>query len=380
MPRLLSVSHSYVVGLNRQLLDAIAAEGGGRWQIVAVTPSAYHADYRWMRADPADPRASFSLERVPAAFTRSPHLFLYGVRLRNLLRSGFDVVHVWEEPYVLAAAQIAAWTPRSSALVFSSFQNIAKNYPAPFRQLQTFAVHRSKAVIAWGETVFEALATRHPFKDRPMRVITPGVDLHRFSPDRDIRARARSELGWHDPTPVVGFLGRFVEEKGLDLLLSALDRVRPPWRALFIGGGPLENRLRQWASPYESRVRILTTVKHEDVPRYLNAMDVLVAPSQTRANWREQFGRMIVEAFATGVAVVGSSSGEIPRTIGDAGIVVDERHLESWTEAIDKLVSDDALRAQYAERGLTRARERFALATIARKHLDFFESLVPLPT
>jgi glycosyltransferase involved in cell wall biosynthesis len=380
MPRLLSIAHSYVVGMNRSILEAMARAGGGRWQVVGVTPSSYHADYRWMRADPADPNSSYDLESVPIWFSKSPHLFVYGGRVRELVRAGFDVIHVWEEPYVLAAAQIAAWTPSSSALVFSSFQNIAKEYPPPFRQLQSFAVHRSSGVIAWGETVLEALATREPFKDRPMQVITPGVDLERFAPRPEIRASAREELGWHDPLPVVGYLGRFVEEKGLDLLLRALERVRHPWRALFLGGGALEPRLQAWAHEYPGRVRILTTVRHEDVPRYLNAMDVLVAPSQTRPNWREQFGRMIVEAFATGVAVIGSTSGEIPKTIGDAGIVVDENDLEGWAGAIETLVADEKVRTRYARKGVERARERFALETIAMKHLQFFESLVPVQT
>jgi glycosyltransferase involved in cell wall biosynthesis len=189
-----------------------------------------------------------------------------------------------------------------------------------------------------------------------------------------------TELGWHDGVPVVGFLGRFVEEKGLTLLLRALEGVCHPWRALFVGGGPLEPRLREWGRDHEGAVRILTTVRHQDVPRYLNAIDLLVAPSQTRPNWREQFGRMIVEAFATGVAVIGSSSGELPRTIGDAGLVVDEQDLDAWTRAIEMLISDADLRARYARSGLVRARERFALPTIARKHLELFERLAPIPT
>jgi glycosyltransferase involved in cell wall biosynthesis len=380
MPRLLSISHSYVVEMNRRVLEAIAREAVGRWDVVGVTPSSYHADYRWMRADPVDPAASFVLESVPITFSRSPHLFLYGRRIRDLLRDRFDVIHVWEEPYVLAAAQIAAWTPSSSALVFSSFQNIPKTYPPPFRQLQAFAVRRSQVVIAWGETVFEALATRAPFKERPMEVITPGVDLDKFFPNPEARKSVHTELGWHDGVPIVGFLGCFVEEKGLTLLLRALEQVRRPWRALFVGAGPLEPRLREWARHHDGAVRILTTVKHQDVPRYLNGMDLLVAPSQTRPNWREQFGRMIVEAFASGVAVIGSSSGEIPRTIGDAGIVVGEQDLDGWARAIEKLVSDSDLRSRYAGRGLVRAQERFALPRVARKHLDLFERLVPNPT
>ena len=51
-------------------------------------------------------------------------------------------------------------------------------------------------------------------------------------------------------------------------------------------------------------------------------MDVMCAPSQTTPKWREQFGRMLIEAFASGVPVVGSDSGEIPFVIDEAGVLV----------------------------------------------------------
>ena len=81
----------------------------------------------------------------------------------------------------------------------------------------------------------------------------------------------------------------------------------------------MEAELKQWAAPYGDRVRILTNVKHDDVPGYLNVMDLVAAPSQTTKQWREQFGRMLIEAFACGVCVVASDSGEIPYVVGRCG-------------------------------------------------------------
>ena len=75
-------------------------------------------------------------------------------------------------------------------------------------------------------------------------------------------------------------------------------------------------------------------VKHSEVPRYLASMDMMVAPSQSMRNWREQFGRMIIEAFASGVPVIGSDSGEIPFVIADAGRVVAEADAAAWTAEI----------------------------------------------
>jgi glycosyltransferase involved in cell wall biosynthesis len=85
---------------------------------------------------------------------------------------------------------------------------------------------------------------------------------------------------------------------------------------------------------------------------------------------------MIVEAFASGLAVIGSSSGELPHTIGDAGIVVDEANRRGWIEALEDVLSSEALRRELGSRGLERARTKFALPVIARQHLGFFDSLL----
>jgi glycosyltransferase involved in cell wall biosynthesis len=183
---------------------------------------------------------------------------------------------------------------------------------------------------------------------------------------------------WAGPgPPVVGYLGRFVAEKGLRVLMAALDAQRTPWRALLLGGGKLEDKLRAWAAKYpDSRVRVLTNVAHDQVAPYVAAMDVLAAPSQTTRTWKEQFGRMLIEGMACGVAVVGSDSGEIPYVIGDAGVVVGEADLPGWTRAIGELLENPARRHELGARGRSWAESSFAWPIVARKHLEFFEMIL----
>jgi glycosyltransferase involved in cell wall biosynthesis len=153
-----------------------------------------------------------------------------------------------------------------------------------------------------------------------------------------------------------------------------LDQLDTPWRAIFVGGGSNEAELRAWAARNGDRVRVVIGVPHDGVPAYLNAMDILAAPSQTTLHWREQFGRMLVEAFACGVPVVGSDSGEIPHVIKDAGSVVPEADEAAWVAALAALLESPARRAQLAVRGSERARE-FAWPLVARRHLEFFDEL-----
>jgi glycosyltransferase involved in cell wall biosynthesis len=262
--------------------------------------------------------------------------------------------------------------------VFATFQNISKRYPPPFNWIERYALTRASGVIAFGRTVYDVAASRIN-RDIPMRVISPGVDLTHFKPDPVARATIRHESGWNEHDPVVGFVGRFVEEKGMRVLTAALDRVQAPWRALFIGGGPLEGELTAWARPHGHRVRIVRSARHTEVASYLNAMDILCAPSQTTPRWREQFGRMLIEAFGCGVPVIASDSGEIPYVVGDAGVLVGERDVDGWTSAIDALLGDPGKRESLAARGRQRAARMFALPAVARQHLAFFDEIVGQP-
>ncbi|MFQ5668792.1 MAG: glycosyltransferase, partial [Candidatus Binatia bacterium] len=107
--------------------------------------------------------------------------------------------------------------------------------------------------------------------------------------------------------------------------------------------------------------------------------DVLSAPSQTKPKWREQFGRMIVEAFACGVPVVASDSGEIPNVVRDAGIIVGEGDQAGWVQALGDLLENPAHRAELSKRGMERARSKYAWPVIARQHLAFFDELLDAP-
>jgi glycosyltransferase involved in cell wall biosynthesis len=370
--RLLTIGHSYCVPGNRRLADALARTG--EWDVTVAAPARFRGDFGW-HVTSAAPDERCRVRPVCAHFSRPVHVMLYGRDLRALLHERWDVVHCWEEPYVASAAQVAAAAAPSVPVVFATFQNISKPYPPPFSWFERRVVARANGIVAFGHTVRDVLESR--FAELPaVAVIPPGVDTTRFAPVRSDRIRIREQLGWPDDVAVVGFLGRFVPEKGLRLLMQVLDGLACPWRALVIGSGPLEGELRGWANKHGDRVRIETTVQHAEVPRWLNAMDVLLAPSQTTARWREQFGRMLIEAFACGVPVVASSSGEIPHVVGEAGVLVDEGDVVGWREALGRTIADAGWRGILSERGRARAIARYDWGIVARQHADFFEQVI----
>ena len=370
--RLLTIGHSYCVALNRRLPHEIARAGD--WDVTAVGPARFHGDFGWHTLEPT-PDELCSVVPVPVRFGRRIHVMRYGRGLSSLLAEPWDLVHCWEEPYVAAAAQIARGMAPNVPLVLATFQNIAKRYPPPFNWIERYSMARADGVIAFGRTAAEVMTARG-FNRAPVAVIPPGVDVTEFRPDEARRAATLARLGWPDGPPVVGFLGRLVPEKGIEWLTSVLDGVTTPWRALVVGSGALEKMVSAWGGRYADRVRVVTTAQHDEVPAYLNAMDVLCAPSQTTPRWCEQFGRMLIEAFASGVAVVASTSGEIPYVVADAGLLVAEDDLTGWQQAIETLTTERARRCELARRGRERAESVYGWSVVARQHLDFFERVM----
>jgi phosphatidylinositol alpha-1,6-mannosyltransferase len=375
--KILMLGHSYVVALNRRLCRELAIAGGDRVEVTVGAPAFFQGDLGPIRLDQGHDEP-YRLEPIATRISKIAHVFTYSKKLGSLLRGrSWDVVHAWEEPYILASAQVAYHTRRDARLIFSSFQNLPKTYPPPFRQIERYCLRRASGWTAFGRTVAENLRDRPGYRERPMRTIPLGVDLGVFRPDVEARRGVLKALGWSEPgPPIVGYLGRFVPQKGIDLLLRALDRLPPGrWRALWVGGGPMEATLREWAGRQGDRVRVVTGVGHEEVPAYLNAMDLLAAPSQTTPRWKEQFGRMLLEAMGSGVPIVASDSGEIPYVVDDAGRIVPEADEPAWVAALQDLVENPTVRHDLRERGLARAREVYDWPIVARQYLEFFEQL-----
>ncbi len=373
--RVLTIGHSYVVALNQAVPAAIAKDPDV--DVTVAAPSFHYGDLRRLKLERTT-HPDYAIVPLDAKLTRWNQLFWYdNGALRKLIRSGdFDVVHAWEEPYCVAGYQIARAVRKASArFMFRTAQSLVKSYPWPFSKFERATVARADGWVAGGQLVYEAMV-RKGFPSAAGRVITLGVDMNRFQPlPAAGRDAVRRSLGLNEP--VIGFIGRLVKAKGLDLLMDALLNVRGEWSLLVLGAGPYKDLIESWAARHglQDRVRVLL-IKHDDMPRYVGAMDMLVAPSQTTPSWKEQFGRMVIEAFACRVPVIGSDSGEIPRVIDDAGLVVGESDVGGWTESIERLLSDGETRQRLAERGLERCRAHYSVERIAERYIEFYRLLM----
>ncbi|MCZ7541444.1 MAG: glycosyltransferase [Anaerolineae bacterium] len=135
-------------------------------------------------------------------------------------------------------------------------------------------------------------------------------------------------------------MGRLVEEKGGADLLDALAEVGGLWRLDIIGDGPEKAALQTQARRLGMAEQVtFATLPSTRMPGYYQGLDVLVVPSRTRPNWKEQFGRVIVEAMACGCPswIVQRA---IPDVIGNAGVIVPEGDRAALAGALRGLMGD----------------------------------------
>lgn len=186
----------------------------------------------------------------------------------------------------------------------------------------------------------------------------------------------RKELKLTDFT--IGFAGRLSEQKGIIALLDACAGLSEPFNLLLVGRGDLSDQLESLAEErgIARNLRVVDVVPHAELPNYYAAMDVFVLPSLTMPNWKEQFGHVLIEAMSARVPVIGSSSGEIPNIIGDAGLIFPEGDVEALRQCIIQLMKDKALRSELSERGYRRLSENYTHKRIAERYVEIYRGLI----
>lgn len=226
--------------------------------------------------------------------------------------------------------------------------------------IQGIIAHTSEASAAYRRYGFDHVVA-----------IPPSIDLRRFTPGEAWRSARRSEI-------TIGFIGRFIHLKGGDLLLHALQSLPEHVRAVFVGVGEENERWKELAQSLGlgNRVTWRPPIRHEEMPEFYRTLDLLVLPSRTGKQWKEQFGRVLIEAMACGVVVIGSTSGEIPLVIHEAGVVFPENDPEALTAAIRALVQDEDRRRRLKLLGHERVQSHFSIEAVVPRYRDLLERLV----
>ncbi len=349
-----------------------------------LVPDRFHeVDVGWTDAEPpAEPaRYSYQVGRVRLPWAGPFQVYLHHYPSLPQIFKEFrpDVIDLWEEPWGAVSAQAVRLRNRllpGSRIIAETEQNLDKRLPPPFGQFRRYTLDHADHLVGRSD---EAVAVcRGRGYGGPADVVPNAVDVELFRPmDNPARAACRAALGVGGF--VVGYVGRLVEEKGLGDLLEAVARCPADVAVLLVGGGPMERELREQAGRLKlgGRFRLLPGRPQAELPAVFNALDALALPSRTTPTWKEQFGRVIIEAQACGVPVIGSDSGAIPGVVrhGRGGLIARERDPCELAGAIRRLHADPDAARRLGEGGRLHVEETYSWRCVAEKMASIYRNV-----
>jgi len=388
--RILVASHTYIVDLNREKFK-ILANLDPDIEVTVVVPQ------RWKPGGIQNKiietqfyqEGSFKVVPLSNYSQNNQGLLTFGTDLIKLLQKFRpQIIQVEQGSKSLACAQLILLNKilklQAKNILFT-WWNLPYQLNWPVSVLENYNLQHTDGIIAGnldGAKILQQRGYQGAIKVMPQL----GVDetlFRRSGKDADLSRR----FGIESTDFVVGFVGRFVEEKGLLTLASALAGLKKSsWKWLLVGQGKLRAHLAEKCFEWGIGDRIIwvESVSHEEIPPYINLMNCLVLPSQTSykfktlttVGWKEQFGHVLIEAMACQIPVIGSDCGEIPHVIGDAGLVFPEGNAGALRECLQQLMERQELAADLGDRGYHRAMSNYTNKALAEQLLEFYKELL----
>lgn len=379
------VSHSYIEAATRTKLLFMAKQEN----VCLITPNRYPTPYGWRDLE--------IVEDDQLQVLSYPIHFLHVKRTatRWFLRSrdlGFatlrpEIIHVEMEPHGWITCQALLYrrrfAPKAKVVVFTWENLTLQEQGMKARLLEYISLYNRQLVdffICGNRAGRNILLAKGISNDRLDVMPQWGVDPEMFYPyPAERREMCRVRLGLSPTDFAIGFVGRLVEEKGILDLVQVVGKLAGRHKqtptVVLVGRGNLEEPVRSCCA--ELRVKLVSVPPRafRDVADIMNALDVLVLPSQSRPFWKEQFGHVLIEAMACGLPVIGSDSGAIPEVIGDAGFVFRERDSEQLFACLQSCMESESLRLNLRLKGVRRVLDNFTNAVIADRTIQIYRRL-----
>ncbi len=367
--KILYVGHTYTVRANQAKIVQLARQENV--EITLVTPHAWRGPLYENKTDSFDRSLAANVDHriLRAAFIGKESAYFYTPAIFSLIKAvKADIVHVEQGTYAMSYAQILwgleRFSPASRTLFFT-WWNLHYTARGIKGRMESYNLKHSTCAIAGNSSAREVLLS-HGFT-RPIHVLPQlGID-----PPTNIRTTCERL----DHRFTIGYAGRISKEKGVLDLVLAVNQMKHKEQAIlyFVGAGDALEDAKHLAKQHSVTLMHHPAVRNESLGEHLLKMDVLVLPSRTTPTWVEQFGHILLEAMALGVPVIGSSSGEIPNVIGDAGLVFEEGNTSELAMQLDTLQTDENTRVLLARLGRERVTEHFTHEKIARSQMEIYE-------
>lgn len=372
--RVLFVSHAYVVGVNQGKLNAIVQTDEA--EVGLLAPSNWKA-LEWNRELPLE--TPYNNIKYYSAPVHSPgrggaHIFTPG-KIQEVIKDFLpDILHVEQEVFSLCALEFAICSRLTGKpLVLFGWENQERRLPLPRHWIRQFVLDTAKLIIPGNQ---DGAGLLRSWGYSGLLEVMPqmGVDTKLFTPNMRKEKQNNDELQ-------IGFLGRLVDQKGIDIIFKAarqLQELGLKFRIILCGSGNDEQALREEAQ--KQQIAELVTwrgaVPHSKAAEEISKFDVLVLPSRTTETWKEQFGHVLIEAMAMGVPVVGSSSGEIPNVIGRSDLVFTEENALELAKILEKMIREPEWREEAASYGMDRVYQYYTHEKIAERLIQLWQKLL----
>ncbi|MBF0465494.1 MAG: glycosyltransferase family 4 protein [Nitrospirae bacterium] len=328
---------------------------------------------------------NYKIVSTPTVFTNHIRAFFYPDFLkiyREIAEFKPHIIHIMEEPFSLASYEFITvsklLTPKPKIILYS-YENIDFRQKFPYSYFQSYNLKNADAI-----TVVPAESVSI-WKNRGFRkaiyTIPPGVDTTLYEESTGIKRpdmihKAKNAFK-------IGYAGRIIPEKGIETVVMAVAILKDRGRdcVFFIaGGGTHKGELQKLISEagINDLVYFLDAISQNEMPAFYNSLDVLVLPSLTTDRWKEQFGRVLIEAMASKTPVIGSSSGEIPTVIGNSGLVFRENDALHLADSIQKLMDNTELRAELSKSGHERVHDNYTWSKVADNYIKVYKELLSI--
>jgi len=381
--RVLIVGHAYAASYNRidklarlACIDQIDRLG-------VVIPNDWHDRMmnvaRHYEQVPED--QLYDLFLLNPIFNGSQSKHLYRPWLLNQVVQTFnpDLIHVEQELHDWLLGEVSLlnrWFWHQPIVSFG-WENVDRRLDPLTRVIRRFN-SRSVDYFIGGNQEAVQLAKKWGYTGQVTVIPQFDVDEKRFRPI-DV-GRLAEELNVTGKF-VVGFVGRYIHEKGIHTLISAIEQVVnstriADFRVILLSSMPPPQWLHERIQKIQDKLIFLDQVPHEDFPRYMNLFDVLVLPSETQPDWKEQFGRVMIEAMACGVPVIGSSSGAIPEVIGNVGFVFPEGNANQLAHVLIELIDNPKVLTELAQRARDYVLSRYTHGQVVSQTVSVWQEVL----
>ncbi|MEM9544095.1 MAG: hormogonium polysaccharide biosynthesis glycosyltransferase HpsO [Cyanobacteria bacterium P01_E01_bin.42] len=386
--KILVASHTYIVDLNCEKFREVALIDP-EIEVAIVVPKRWRPGGVQNKTIEPQPRNEGNFRVVPIAnFSENNQgLLTFGWEILSFLRSFKpDIIQVEQGVKSFAYAQLITLNKLlglKAKNCFFTWWNLPYTNKFPISLLEQYNLNNTDGLVAGNQDGADILK-EHGYHGKVKVMPQLGVDEKLFSPQ--FEPDLTEKIGIGNDEFIIGFVGRFVEEKGILTLIEAISKLPDSdWKLLLLGRGELKEEIQKRAGEAGilERLILVESVPHDEVSRYINLMNVLVLPSETTykfktltaVGWKEQFGHVLIEAMACKVAAIGSDSGEIPNVLRDAGLVFPEGNAEQLCMSLQQLMENQELRAFLARQGYEKAMRQYTNKALAKELFAFYQTL-----